>query len=102
MILFYRRVEDENAVQSHPISKSHLRLAKPLKVDNESSTSEVFYPVQVDVPPDRTRLLYFQTHELQQECLSMLLAQQGFENRLDQYDLVEKLGDGAFSQVMLA
>ena len=101
-ILFYRRVEDENAVQSHPIKKSHLRLAKPLKVDNESTESAVFYPVQVDVPPDRTRLLYFQTQELQQENLNMLLAQQGFENRLDQYDLVEKLGDGAFSQVMLA
>ena len=53
--------------------------------------------MQADVPPDRTRLLYFDSKERQNYCLKLLLEVQGFENQLDQYNLIEKLGDGAFS-----
>ena len=62
----------------------------------------MFYPVQADVPPDRTRLLYFDSEESQNEGLHFLLAEQGYDSQLDQYDLISKLGDGAFSQVMMA
>ena len=58
--------------------------------------------MQADVPPDRTRLLYFDSKERQNYCLKLLLEVQGFQNQLDQYHLLEKLGEGAFSQVMLA
>ena len=62
---------------------------------------QVFYPVQLDTFPDRTRLLYFDKEDEQVQCLNMLLEAQGYSSQLDQYLLVKKLGSGAFSQVML-
>ena len=61
----------------------------------------MFYPVQLDTFPDRTRLLYFDKEDEQVQCLNMLLEAQGYSSQLDQYLLVKKLGSGAFSQVML-
>ena len=34
--------------------------------------------------------------------MQILLQAQGFGNQMDQYELLRKLGDGAFSRVMLA
>ena len=80
----------------------HIRLAKSQTVEEgQNGEALVLYPVQMDTPPDRTRLLYFDSEKKQRACLDMLLRAQGYENQFDQYLLVKKLGDGAFSQVML-
>ena len=57
--------------------------------------------MQVDVPPNMTRLLYFDEEALQLECLALLLAAQGYSSQIAQYKMDRQLGDGAFSQVGL-
>ena len=57
--------------------------------------------MQLDTVPDSTRLLYFDSEENQQECLRMLLSEQGFDNQFDQYSVKKVLGQGGAGQVML-
>ena len=101
-IAFFRRCTDTDSRQRHPLVECHLRVAKPQKIDDGKGNLKVFYPIQADIPPDKTRLLYFDSEESQRECIDTLLRVQGYENQLDQYNLIKKLGDGAFSSVMQA
>ena len=80
MIHFYRRLGDQEGRQQHPLTQCHLRLSKAQKIDSGNGKITVFYPVQADVPPDRTRLLYFDSEESQNEGLHFLLAEQGYES----------------------
>lgn len=63
-ILFYRRLTDTESRQAHPLGECHLRLAKPQHFEDGKGGLKVFYPVQADIPPDRTRLLYFDSEAL--------------------------------------
>ena len=99
-IAFFRRCTDTEPRQRHPLVECHLRIAKPQKIDDGKGNLKVFYPIQADVPPDKTRLLYFESEQSQREGIDTLLRVQGYENQLDQYNLIKKLGDGAFSSVM--
>ena len=101
VIYFYRNVADKDARQTQTLSGSHIRLTKPQKVQINGQITKL-YPVQADIPPDRTRIMYFDSEQKQLHCLKLLLVHQGFSHQLDQYKLVEKLGAGAFSQVLSA
>ena len=80
---FFRNRSDESSRQKHPLSNCHLRLAKAQKIEAADVTVNYLFPVQADVPPDRTRLLYFDSERAQIDCLNTLLNVQGFENQLD-------------------
>ena len=84
-IIFYRNPADKSRSMEHPLTECHVRLAKKQKVDVSKGERSVYYPVQVDVHPDRTRLLYFTSSDEQRKCLDLLLKAQGFNSQLDQY-----------------
>lgn len=70
-------------------------------MDDGNGAAVVFYPVQADIPPDRTRLLYFLDEASQKQCVETLLQVQGFSDQLEQFEFLKELGSGASGQVML-
>ena len=63
-----RNIEARTLLQ--PLNKCHVRLAKSHNVDsNQKGSVTVYYPVQVDVSANKTRLLNFKSQEEQKHCL---------------------------------
>ena len=85
-IIFFRNPDDKSSSMDHPLTECHIRLAKSQKVEVSKGKKALYFPVQVDVHQNRTRLLYFTSAEKQQKCLEILLKAQGFKNQLDQYN----------------
>ena len=79
-IAFFRRSTDTESRQRHSLVECHLRIAKPQKIDDGKGNLKIFYPIQADIPPDRTRLLYFDSEQGQRDCIEALFRVQGYEN----------------------
>ena len=63
-IHFFRSSGDSESRQQHSLKSCHVRVTKTQKVDDGKGNITLFYPVQADVPPASTRILYFESEEL--------------------------------------
>ena len=59
------------------------------------------FPLQADLPPGKTQLMYFRSESEQKNALWVLLAQQGFSSQLEQYLPICQIGRGGYSEVWL-
>lgn len=65
-------------------------------------TNTNLYPVKVVLPPNKSRILYFTSTELQQNWLKQIRKVVGEHNVTDFYDMTSTLGKGQFGTVKLA
>jgi len=65
-------------------------------------TGKPFYPVKIVLPPNKSRILYFDSKELQEQWLSTLCSALGYSNLFDYYEMGKVLGKGQFGLVKLA
>jgi len=76
-----------------------------IKEINEEScpdTGKLFYPVKIVLPPNKSRILYFDSKDSAKAWYDQLLQASGFVNLFDFYDLGKVLGKGQFGMVKLA
>ena len=78
------------------------RVNQGLSQNRSEICPTTLYPVQLDIPPDRARVLYFSDESQQKAFLDLILREQGYTSQIDQYWTVKKLGSGASSIVSLA
>ena len=65
---------------------------KELPIEQCKYTGLNLFPIKIVLPPNKSRVLYFQKREEQNKWSSMLLQAMGFSNLFDHYDLGKKLG----------
>jgi hypothetical protein len=66
------------------------------------SGQTVHYPIKIRLPPNKTRIFYFETLQEQQKWASKIKDSIGYSNLFDYYILNETLGKGQFGLVKLA
>lgn len=64
-------------------------------------TGRNLYPVKIVLPPNKSRILYFDSAEQQKLWMSHLLKAMGFANLFDYYEIGKTLGKGQFGMVKL-
>ena len=62
----------------------------------------MLYVVKVFIPPNKSRLFYFQTLKEQQEWFAKLKQAVGYCNLFDYYEVEKTIGQGQFGSVKLA
>jgi serine/threonine protein kinase len=67
-----------------------------------ADTKMTFYPVKIVLPPNKSRILYFDKLELQREWKEKLKKAMGYANVFDFYECGQTLGKGQFGLVRLA
>ena len=75
---------------------------KEIPAESCPDTDRTFYPVKIVLPPNKSRILYFGSAELQTQWLKRLLAAIGYSSITDFYDVSTVLGKGQFGMVKLA
>lgn len=65
-------------------------------------TQSFYYPVKIILPEGKSRLVYFPTRQDRKKALMAVLAAQGFQNQLDQYELLDTIGQGSANPVFVA
>ena len=68
----------------------------------KQNTIKTLYPIQLDFSSDKKRVLYYNSEAEQIESLQALHNLQGFQTQRAQYEILGKIGQGGFSDVMLA
>jgi serine/threonine protein kinase len=63
---------------------------------------KVLFPVKISLPPNKSRILFFDSQELQTEWVQSLKVINGYTNLFDFYDFEKDLGQGQFGLVKLA
>lgn len=66
------------------------------EVPSEHSQSEAceLFPVKIMLPPNKSRILYFKSTELQNKWIDALKGVVGYSNLFDFYNLEDNLGKG--------
>ena len=75
---------------------------KELATERCSETFNNLYPVKIVLPPNKSRVLYFNNLDSQKNWTAMLLQAMGFSNLFEHYELGKTLGKGQFGLVKLA
>ena len=75
---------------------------KDLPEEHCPETNRKLYPVKIVLPPNKSRILYFDNQLAQNEWMQMLLKAMGFSNLFDFYEMGKTLGKGQFGLVKLA
>lgn len=65
-------------------------------------TQRIFYPVKIVLPPNKSRILYFDKSDVQKEWKDYLKKAMCYSNVFDFYDVGSTLGKGQFGLVKLA
>lgn len=65
-------------------------------------TDRTLFPIKIVLPPNKSRILYFNTSQQQKKWMRMLLQAMGFANLFDFYELGKTLGKGQFGLVKQA
>ena len=68
--------------------------AKDIPEETCPETRKKLYPVKIVLPPNKSRILYFDNQESQKEWMKVLLQAMGFTNLFDFYELGKTLGRG--------
>lgn len=90
-IFCYRSKEDTRSRVMHSLAGT---FSKELEPEVCPFSHRSLYPVKIVLPPNKSRVLYFDTIEQQKEWSNTLLKAMGFSNLFDYYDLGRTLGKG--------
>ena len=95
----YRNPQDKEHRVMHSLIGTFIKDMEP-----EDSVSENcrLYPVKIVLPPNKSRILYFKSQEMQNKWLERLKTTVGYSNMFDYYNFEENLGKGQFGLVKLA
>lgn len=74
---------------------------KDLPAEKDPDSDQMFYPVKIVLPPNKSRILYFNSAENQNTWLKKLLNAINFTNISEFYELTHTLGKGQFGLVKL-
>lgn len=75
---------------------------KELKPEDSETQMCKLYPVKIMLPPNKSRVLYFMTPELQSKWIEAMQKVVGYSSLADFYTFEETLGKGQFGLVRLA
>lgn len=95
-IFCYRSATDNRSRVMHCLAGTFV---KEIAEERCPETNRTLYPVKVVLPPNKSRILYFDTVDQQKRWMSMLLKAMGFANLFDFYELGKTLGKGQFGLV---
>lgn len=98
-IFCYRSAQDTKSRVMHCLAGTFV---KEIQEEECPETQRKLYPVKIVLPPNKSRILYFDSLEKQKQWTSMLLKAMGFANLFDFYELGKTLGKGQFGMVKLA
>ena len=90
-IFCYRSISDTRSRVMHCLAGT---FAKELEPEQCPVSGKELYPVKIVLPPNKSRVLYFDTVEQQKKWSEMLLRAMGFSNLFDHYVLGQTLGKG--------
>jgi hypothetical protein len=74
---------------------------KELPSEKDPDSEKMFYPVKIVLPPNKSRILYFDTPETQSTWMKKLQQTIGFSCVQDYYEISIPLGKGQFGLVKL-
>lgn len=97
----YRTRDDDKHRIMHSLVGTYLK-ELPEETINSKDGVEAFWPVKIVLPPNKSRVLYFQTKEEQIRWVVQLKEAVGYANLFDFYELDKTLGKGQFGLVKLA
>lgn len=60
---------------------------KEMEPESCPSSAQVFYPIKVMLPPNKSRIFYFETVQLQKKWMNQIKEAIGYTNLFDFYDL---------------
>ena len=95
-IFCYRSATDNRSRVMHCLAGTFV---KEIAEERCPETNRTLYPVKVVLPPNKSRILYFDTVDQQKRWMQMLLKAMGFANLFDFYELGKTLGKGQFGLV---
>ena len=98
-IFCYRDQKDPRYRVMHCLTGTFI---KEIPAEKCPDTDQTFYPVKIVLPPNKSRILYFSSSELQAQWLKRLLVTTGYSSITDFYDVSTVLGKGQFGMVKLA
>ena len=98
-IYCYRNQSDKKHRVMHCLAGTFI---KEISEESCPDTGKIFYPVKIVLPPNKSRILYFDTKDSAKAWYDQLLQASGFVNLFDFYDLGKVLGKGQFGMVKLA
>ena len=98
-IFCYRNAQDNRSRVMHCLAGTFV---KDIAEERCPETQRLLFPVKIVLPPNKSRILYFDSEEKQKSWMEMLLKAMGFANLFDFYELGKTLGKGQFGMVKLA
>ena len=98
-LLCYRQRFDPETRVMHCLTGTYVQ-ENAAEIDPQ--TKEYLYPVRIVIPPNKSRILYFTTEELQKKWANTIRQTNNFSNVHDFYTIDENLGKGQFGVVKLA
>ena len=98
-IYCYRHSQDTKSRVMHCLAGTFV---KEIAEEECPETKRMLFPVKIVLPPNKSRILYFDTVDKQKAWMGQLLKAMGFANLFDFYDLGKTLGKGQFGMVKLA
>lgn len=97
----YRTRDDDKHRIMHSLVGTYLK-ELPEETVNSKEGQDTFWPVKIVLPPNKSRVLYFQTRDEQSRWIIQLKEAVGYANLFDFYELDKTLGKGQFGLVKLA
>lgn len=67
----------------------------------DQSGGQTYHPIKIIVPPNKSRVCFFQTSSEMQQWIERLQGAMGYSNVFDYYELDKTLGKGQFGLVKL-
>lgn len=98
-IFCYRSAQDTKSRVMHCLAGT---FAKENPEEVCPDTGKTLYPVKIVLPPNKSRILYFESKQVQKEWMQVLMQAMGYTNIFDFYELGKNLGKGQFGLVKLA
>ena len=98
-IFCYRSATDNRSRVMHCLAGTFV---KEIAEEKCPETGRTLFPVKIVLPPNKSRILYFDGADQQKRWMSMLLKAMGYANLFDFYELGKTLGKGQFGLVKQA
>ena len=97
-VFCYRDQQDTKFRVMHSLTGTFI---KDLPAEQDPDSDKMFFPVKIVLPPNKSRILYFDSQETQTTWLNKLLNAIEFTNISEFYELTHTLGKGQFGLVKL-
>lgn len=97
-IFCYRDEQDTKFRVMHSLTGTFI---KELPAEKDPDSDQMYYPVKIVLPPNKSRILYFASVETQTNWHQKLLNAINFSNINEYYELTHTLGKGQFGLVKL-